>query len=105
VGNSIGATVATVRGIRRELAEHRDEVEARLALGSPWPEASSRFVRAAVATALTSQVERTKAVGLVFLPGAMTGLILAGVDPLDAVLVQAALMFLILGSVATNVTV
>jgi putative ABC transport system permease protein len=35
----------------------------------------------------------------------MTGLILAGVDPIDAVLVQAAIMFLILGSVATTVTV
>ena len=48
------------------------------------------------------QIESTKAVGLVFLPGAMTGLILAGVDPLDAVLVQAAIMYLILGAVATT---
>ena len=40
-----------------------------------------------------------------FLPGAMTDLILAGADPLDAVLVQAALMYLILGCVATNVEV
>ena len=51
------------------------------------------------------QVESTKAVGLVFLPGAMTGLILAGVDPIDAVKVQAAIMYLILGSVATTVAV
>ena len=35
----------------------------------------------------------------------MTGLILAGVDPVDAVLVQAAVMFLILGCVATNAAV
>ena len=45
------------------------------------------------------------AVGLVFLPGAMTGLILAGADPVDAVLVQAAIMYLILGCVATNVVI
>jgi putative ABC transport system permease protein len=44
-------------------------------------------------------------VGLVFLPGAMTGLILAGVDPVEAVRVQAAIMYLILGSVATTATV
>ena len=37
-----------------------------------------------------------------FLPGAMTGLILAGVDPIDAVLVQAAIMYLILGTAATT---
>ena len=51
---------------------------------------------------MISQIESTKAVGLVFLPGAMTGLILAGVKPLQAVLVQAAVMFLILGAVATT---
>ena len=56
-------------------------------------------------TALTPQIESTKAVGLVFLPGAMTGLILAGVKPLDAVLVQAAIMYLILGAVATTAAV
>ena len=35
----------------------------------------------------------------------MTGLILAGADPVDAVLVQAAIMYLILGCVATNVVI
>ena len=78
-------------------ADRRPEVEARLALGQPWQEASKPFVRSALRTALTSQIENTKAVGLVFLPGAMTGLILAGADPVDAVLVQAAIMYLILG--------
>ena len=60
---------------------------------------------AALRTALIPQIETTKAVGLVVLPGAMTGLILAGVKPLDAVLVQASVMYLVLGSVATTTTV
>lgn len=47
----------------------------------------------------------TKATGLVFLPGAMTGLIFAGVPPLQAVLVQAVVMFLVLGSTATTTVV
>jgi putative ABC transport system permease protein len=105
IGNSIGATVVAARRILAELSDRRGEVEARLALGQPWQEASKPFVRTALRTALTSQIESTKAVGLVFLPGAMTGLILAGADPVDAVLVQAALMYLILGCVATNVVV
>jgi putative ABC transport system permease protein len=54
---------------------------------------------------MTPQIESTKAVGLVFLPGAMTGLVLAGVDPLDAVMVQLAIMLLILGGVAVVATV
>lgn len=105
IGNSIGATVVAARRIVAELGDRRDEVEARLALGQPWQEASKPYVRTALRTALTTQIENTKAVGLVFLPGAMTGLILAGIDPVDAVLVQAALMYLILGAVAVNVVV
>jgi putative ABC transport system permease protein len=105
IGNSIGSVVVAARRIVGELADRRPEVEARLALGQPWQQASKPFVRSALRTALTSQLESTKAVGLVFLPGAMTGLILAGVDPVDAVLVQAAIMYLILGCVATNVVV
>ena len=105
VGNAISGTVIAARRVIAELTDHRAEVEARLALGQPWPEASRSYVRTAMRTALTGQIESTKAVGLVFLPGAMTGLILAGVDPVDAVLVQAAVMFLILGAVATNATV
>ena len=103
IGNSIGSIVVAARRILGELADRRPEVEARLALGQPWQQASKPFVRSALRTALTSQIESTKAVGLVFLPGAMTGLILAGADPVDAVLVQAAIMYLILGCVATNV--
>ena len=105
IGNSIGSIVVASRRILSELADRRAEVEARLALGQAWQQAAKPFVRSALRTALTSQIETTKAVGLVFLPGAMTGLILAGADPVDAVLVQAAIMYLILGCVATNVVV
>lgn len=105
IGNSMTATVVAGRRIVGELADKRDEVEARLALGQPWPDASRPYVRSALRTALTSQIESTKAVGLVFLPGAMTGLILAGADPQQAVAVQLAIMYLILGSVATSTTI
>ncbi len=105
IGNSMSSTVVAARRIVGELSDKRSEVEARLALGQPWPQAARPYVRTALRTALIPQIESTKAVGLVFLPGAMTGLILAGVDPLAAVKVQAAIMYLILGSVATTVSV
>ena len=105
VGNAMTSTVVAGRRIVAEFSEKRADVEARLALGQPWQEASRASLRSALRTGLTSQIETTKAVGLVFLPGAMTGLILAGVDPVDAVRVQAAIMFLILGAVAINVVV
>ena len=105
VGNAMTSTVLCGRRIVEEFSDKRADVEARLALGQPWPEASRPSLRRALRSAMTQQVETTKAVGLVFLPGAMTGLILAGVDPVDAVRVQAAIMFLILGAVAINVVV
>lgn len=101
VGNSLAATVTAARRVVAELAGNRLEVEARLALGQPWRDASRPYVRDAVRTALTAQIESTKTVGLIALPGAMTGLILAGVAPVDAVLVQVVVMYLILGGAAT----
>jgi len=105
IGNSMTSCVLVGRRIVGEITERRDEIEARLALGDSWPDAARPYVRTALRTALIPQIESTKAVGLVFLPGAMTGLVLAGVDALDAVTVQLAIMYLILGSVATSVTV
>lgn len=101
VGNSLAATVTASRRVVEELAGHRLEVEARLALGQPYRIAARPYVRTAIRTALTGQIESTKTVGLIALPGAMTGLILAGVDPVDAVLVQVVVMYLILGAAAT----
>ena len=105
IGNSMTSVVVAARRVTGELRDKRLEVEARLALGRSWQDASRPYVREAMRTALIPQIESTKAVGLVFLPGAMTGLILAGVSPVDAVQVQLAIMYLILGSVATSVTV
>lgn len=105
VGNAMNATIVAARRTVEELRDKRLEVEARLALGQPSRVAARPYVASALRTALIPQVETTKAVGLVFLPGAMTGLILAGVHPVDAVLVQAVVMFLVLGAAATNTTV
>jgi putative ABC transport system permease protein len=57
----------------------------------------------AVRTALIPQIERTKVIGLIAIPGAMTGMLLAGADPITAVLVQIVVTYLILGSVAIAV--
>jgi putative ABC transport system permease protein len=105
IGNSMTSVVVGARRVVGELSDKRLEVEARLALGLSWQDASRPYLREAMRTAMIPQIESTKAVGLVFLPGAMTGLILAGVSPLNAVQVQLAIMYLILGSVATSVTV
>jgi putative ABC transport system permease protein len=105
IGNSLAQTAVAARRVVAELHDHRDELEARLSLGMPWQEAARPRVAEALRTALQSQIETTKVVGLVALPGSMTGLILAGVDAGDAVQVQLAVMYVILGSVAISVSV
>lgn len=105
VGNSMTATVVAARRVVEELREKRDEVEARLSLGQPSNVAARPYLVSALRTALIPQIETTKAVGVVFLPGAMTGMILAGVSPFVAVKVQIVVMYLVLGSVATTATV
>ncbi len=105
VGNSLAATALVARRVHDEIVDHRDLIEGRLALGLSGTEAFAPHLRSALRTALIPQIETTKAVGIVFLPGAMVGLILAGTDPAEAVKVQVAVMYLVLGSVATTTTV
>lgn len=105
VGNSMKAAVVAATRTAEVATDHRREIEAGLALGMSVSRASQRFVRSTLRTAISPQVEQTAALGIVFLPGAMTGLILAGVDPLDAVRAQLALMYVILAGVVIAATV
>lgn len=105
IGNTMPATVQAVDRTRTGLIDGTGQIEAMLALGFPRVEATQPLVRDVTRLALTPQIERTRVVGLIALPGAMTGLLLAGADPLDAVLIQLVVMFLVLGSVAVSVTV
>lgn len=105
IGNAMPSQVLGSGRLVEEVRERRGQLEAMLALGlTAW-----QVVRLAggriVQTALVPQIERTNVVGLIALPGAMTGLLLAGADPVDAVLVQVIVMYLVLGAVAVSVIV
>ena len=102
IGNSMTATVLVATRLVAEFQDNRALIEIRLALGFRAQDAFRPYLRSALRTALIPQIETTKAVGIVFLPGAMTGLILAGVDPIEAVRVQIVVMYLVLGSVAVS---
>ncbi len=100
IGNSMTATVLVANRIVDEFKQQRPLIEVSLALGFTGRDAFAPYLRAALRTAMTPQIETTKAVGIVFIPGAMTGLILAGVSPVDAVRVQIVVMYLVLASTA-----
>ena len=86
--------------LRDDLATNRREIEARLCLGQTAHEAALPWLRSAIRGGMLPSVDSTKVVGLVALPGAMTGLILAGVSPQSAVRVQLVVMYMLLGGAA-----
>ncbi|NNF64517.1 MAG: hypothetical protein HKN07_09690 [Acidimicrobiia bacterium] len=102
IGNAVPAAVL---GVNLSVTFTRDAIgtlEGLLALGFDR-RGVVRFMTPRVAkTALIPQVERTKVVGLIALPGALAGLLLAGVDPLEAVVVQLLVMYLVLGTAAVS---
>ena len=99
IGNSMTATVLVANRIVAEFKDKRPLIEVKLALGFHSGEAFRPHLKEALQLALTPQIETTKAVGIVFLPGAMTGLILAGVSAFDAVKVQVVVMYMVLAAV------
>lgn len=94
-----GLSVVLLR-LRDEVDSGRPEVEARLALGLSGSEAFAPQLRRALRSALAPQVDSVRTVGLIALPGAMTGLVLAGVAPLTAIRYQVVVMYQLLGAVA-----
>ncbi len=105
IGNTLGATVVAADQVTRQLTDGRATVEGLLALGIDARRSSRFLVAEAVRVALIPQIERTKVVGLVALPGAFAGLLIAGVDPFDAAIVQLVVMYLVVGSVAVSASV
>ena len=78
----------------------QQEVEIKLALGSTPKQASKAIVRDVIKTGLQPTVDSAKTLGIVALPGMMTGLILAGMPPLEAVKYQMIVTFMSLSTIS-----
>ncbi|MGI9667544.1 MAG: ABC transporter permease [Acidimicrobiia bacterium] len=102
IGNVMPATVLGADQIKRQLTEGRPVIEGLLALGIDSGRSTRFMVAEATRVAILPQIERTKVVGMIALPGAFTGLLIAGVPPLEAAVVQLVVMYLVLGSVAVS---
>lgn len=85
------------------LARERDAIEAQLLLGRDRAEAFRPQVRRALRAGFTPIINQMAATGVVSLPGMMTGQILSGVDPQEAVKYQLMIMFLIGGATGLGV--
>ena len=105
IGNTMPSVVQATDRMVAGLTEQRGQLEAMLSLGFDRAGSTHPLTTEVIRLALLPQIERTKVVGIIALPGAMTGLLLAGVDPIDAVLIQLVVMLLVLGSVTVSVVV
>ncbi|MDT7545444.1 MAG: UDP-glucose/iron transport system permease protein [Actinomycetota bacterium] len=95
----------TLQRMRDEASSGRRAVEARLALGLDGGTAFAPHLRTALRNALIPAIDGTKVVGLISLPGATVGLLLAGVNPLTAIRYQVVVMYMLLGGAAVAAVV
>jgi putative ABC transport system permease protein len=100
VGNSMTAAAVALNRLGDEVARHAREIEATLALGATSTLAAAPIVRRSLRSGMITLIDSTKTTGLVFFPGTMVGMLLAGADPTDAVRLQLILLYTLLGSVA-----
>jgi putative ABC transport system permease protein len=95
IGNTMNAVALTTTRFRSEMNHRRGQVEAALALGASSAQASSEAFREAVRSALIPTMNALMVVGLVQLPGMMSGQIIAGILSVQAVRYQIVVMYMI----------
>lgn len=80
-----------------EINSHRGEIESALALGATPENAVDRYLRASFHASLIPAVDNLRSLGIVWIPGIMTGMLLSGSSPIYAALYQ----FVVLGMIVT----
>ena len=95
LGNSLTAISLTSNQLVNDMHEQSARIEMMLSLSATPFEAVHASIRAAIVNGMTPTLNSMLVVGIVSLPGMMTGQILAGADPTQAVRYQIVTMFLI----------
>ncbi|MDO5026731.1 MAG: iron export ABC transporter permease subunit FetB [Tissierellia bacterium] len=98
ISNSMVAISLCYRNMLVNFKDRRDEIETKLALGSDLLFASKDIIRDTMKTGMLPSIDSAKTLGIVSLPGMMTGLILAGTDPLQAIKYQLMVTFMLLST-------
>lgn len=95
LGNTLNGISLALGTITESLVRHREQVESLLTLGATRWEAARSPVQEAVRTGMIPIINSMMVVGLVSLPGMMTGQLISGMNPIEAVKYQIVIMFLI----------
>ena len=105
IGNAMTAAAVALNRLGDDVLDSARQIEATLALGASSAEAAAPIVRRSIRSGMIALVDSTKTTGLIFFPGTMVGMLLAGADPTDAVRLQLILLWVLLGSVAISALV
>jgi putative ABC transport system permease protein len=100
IGNAMTAAAVSLNRLGDDMHDSARRIEATLALGATSHEAAMPVVRRSLRSGTIALVDSTKTTGLIFFPGTMVGMLLAGADPTDAVRLQLILLWTLLGAVA-----
>jgi putative ABC transport system permease protein len=100
LGNTLNGISLGLDRLGGELSTRRAHVESLLALGATRWEAARESIQKAVRTGMIPVINAMMVVGIVSLPGMMTGQLLAGVSPIQAVRYQVVILFLIASGTA-----
>lgn len=105
VSNAMVAVGLSYRNLNTTFEHKREEIEVKLSLGADLKEASSDAIRESIKTAIIPTIDGAKTLGIVSLPGMMTGLIIGGTSPLVAIKFQMMVTFMMLSasSIATMI--
>ncbi|MDI9512323.1 MAG: iron export ABC transporter permease subunit FetB [Eubacteriales bacterium] len=105
IGNSMTGVSVGVNQLVDGMQTKKHLVESALMLGASPKIAAKDIVNSAFDSAILPTINSMLGMGIVFLPGMMTGQILSGTSPLTAIEYQIAIMLSILGSVALTVVI
>jgi putative ABC transport system permease protein len=100
IGNSMTSAAVALNRLGEDVHEQARKIEATLALGATSSQAVTPLVRRSLRSGMITLVDSTKTTGLIFFPGTMVGMLLAGANPTDAVRLQLILLYVLLGAVS-----
>lgn len=102
IGGSMSSIGLAFSTLTQTFTDQAQAVQEKLALGATPYQASQSILRATMSRGLQPTIDSTKTIGLVTLPGMMSGLIFAGIDPTKAILYQIMVMFMMLAATALS---
>ena len=102
IGNAMTTCSLVMGRLRDDVRDQQERIETALALGATSHQAALGVVQRSIRSAMVPVIDTTKTVGLIKLPGAMTGMILAGASPLEAVELQLIVMYMLTGATAVT---